>query len=91
MTWHYGVLGFGRGWYDDNGVERDPNSYAFYQATGYEACTSRLSALKTALNNFTEAVKTKAAGADGVPGNGDDVNHRIAMVGFASDERGNTK
>lgn len=90
VTWHDGVwvvlLGWsGRGWYDDNGVERDPNSYAFYQATGYEACTSRLSALKTALNNFTEAVKTKAAGADGVPGTGDDVNHRIAMVGFASD------
>lgn len=90
VTWHDGVLGFGRGWYDDNGVKRDPNSYAFYQATGYEACTSRLSALKTALNNFTEAVKTKAAGADSVPGTGDDVNHRIAMVGFASDERGNT-
>lgn len=84
VTWHDGVLGIGRGWYDDNGVKRDPNSYAFYQATGYEACTSRLSALKTALNNFTEAVKTKAAGADGVPGTGDDVNHRIAMVGFAS-------
>lgn len=90
VTWYDGVLGFGRGWYDDNDVKRDPNSYAFYQATGYEACTSRLDALKTALNNFTEAVKTKAAGADGVLGTGDDVNHRIAMVGFASDERGNT-
>lgn len=88
VTWHDGVWGFGRGWYDDNDVKRDPNSYAFYQATGYEACTSRLSALKTALNNFTAAVRTKALGTDGQAGTEDDVDHRIAMVGFASD---NTK
>lgn len=91
VTWSGGFLGFGRGWYDDNGVKRDPNSYAFYQATGYEACTSRLSALKTALNNFTAAVRTKALGTDGQVGTEDDVDHRIAMVGFASDERGNTE
>lgn len=91
VTWSDGFFGIGRGWYDDNGVKRDPNSYAFYQATGYEACTSRLSALKTALNNFTAAVRTKALGTDGQAGTDDDVDHRIAMVGFASDERGNTK
>lgn len=84
VTWSDGFWGIGRGWYDDNGVERDPNSYAFYQATGYEACTSRLSALKTALNNFTAAVRTKALGTDGQAGTDDDVDHRIAMVGFAS-------
>lgn len=89
VTWHdgdwvFGLGWYGRGWYDDNGVERDPNSYAFYQATGYEACTSRLSALKTALNNFTAAVRTKALGTDGQAGTDDDVDHRIAMVGFAS-------
>lgn len=84
VTWSDGFWGIGLGWYDDNGVERDPNSYAFYQATGYEACTSRLSALKTALNNFTAAVRTKALGTDGQAGTDDDVDHRIAMVGFAS-------
>lgn len=84
VTWSDGFWGIGWGWYDDNGVERDPNSYAFYQATGYEACTSRLSALKTALNNFTAAVRTKALGTDGQAGTDDDVDHRIAMVGFAS-------
>lgn len=84
VTWHDGDWVIGWGWYDDNGVERDPNSYAFYQATGYEACTSRLSALKTALNNFTAAVRTKALGTDGQAGTDDDVDHRIAMVGFAS-------
>lgn len=72
--------------------DSDPSHVQFYTRTGTEeACTSRLSALKKALNTFTEAVKTKAAGADGMLGTGDDVNHRIAMVGFASDERGNTR
>lgn len=66
----------------------DPSHVQFYTRTGTkEACTSRLSALKKALNTFTEAVKTKAAGADSVPGTGDDVNHRIAMVGFASSDK----
>lgn len=43
---------------------------------------SRLGALKDALNNFTAAVRTKALGTDGKH-----VDHRIAMVGFASDNR----
>lgn len=45
---------------------------------------SKLDALKTAVTNFADAVAKKAAGADGVLGTDDDVNHRIAMVGFAS-------
>lgn len=48
---------------------------------------SRLGALKDALNNFTAAVRTKALGTDGQAGTDDDVDHRIAMVGFASDNR----
>ena len=68
--------------------DTDSSHVQFYTRTGTkEACTSRLSALKKALNTFTEAVKTKAAGADSVPGTGDDVNHRIAMVGFASSDK----
>ena len=46
--------------------------------------TTKLEALKTALNSFVTAVNEKAAGADGVLGTGDDINHRIAVVGFAS-------
>lgn len=69
--------------------DTDPSHVQFYTRTGTkEACTSRLSALKTALNNFTAAVRTKALGTDGQAGTEDDVDHRIAMVGFASD---NTK
>lgn len=49
-----------------------------------EACTSRLSALKTAVTTFVNSVNEKAKGADGKYGTGDDINHRIAMVGFAT-------
>lgn len=45
---------------------------------------SRLNALKTAVTAFIDSVNTKAKGADGVYGTDDDVNHRIAMVGYAS-------
>lgn len=45
---------------------------------------SRLKALQTAVTNFTNAVAEKAKGADGQLGTNDDINHRIAMVGFAS-------
>jgi len=49
-----------------------------------EACTSRLSSLKTAVTTFVNSVNEKAKGADGQYGTGDDINHRIAMVGFAT-------
>lgn len=45
---------------------------------------TRLDALKDAVSNFSAAVAEKAAGADGTLGTEDDVNHRIAVVGFAS-------
>lgn len=44
----------------------------------------KLAALKAAASSFVDDVKTKAAGADGTLGTADDVNHRIAVVGFAS-------
>lgn len=44
----------------------------------------RLTALKTAVNNFAESVAAKAKGADGQYGGEDDVNYRIAVVEFAS-------
>lgn len=45
---------------------------------------SRLDALKTAVSGFADSVKTKAAGQDGEIGTSDDVNHRVAVVGFAT-------
>lgn len=48
---------------------------------------TRLSALKTAVSGFADSVKTKAAGQDGEIGTNDDVNHRVAVVGFATGNR----
>lgn len=48
---------------------------------------SRLDALKTAVSDFADSVKTKAAGQDGEIGTSDDVNHRVAVVGFATGNR----
>lgn len=45
----------------------------------------RLTALKTAVNNFAESVAAKAKGSDGQYGGEDDVNYRIAVVKFASE------
>ena len=47
----------------------------------------RLDALKDALTTFTETVNEKAAGTDGILGTADDVNHRIAVVGYADTDR----
>ena len=44
---------------------------------------SRLDALKTAATNFANQVALKAKGKDGIVGTGDDVKHRIAVVGYA--------
>lgn len=46
---------------------------------------SRLNALKSAVTTFANSVATKAAGADGdISTTEDNVDHRIAVVGFAS-------
>lgn len=46
--------------------------------------TTRIEALKSAVTIFVNSVAEKAKGADGRFGTEDDVNHRIAVVGFAS-------
>lgn len=45
---------------------------------------TRLQALKNAVTQFESSVAQKAAGKDGKLGTADDVDHRIAVVGFAS-------
>lgn len=63
----------------------------------YERITStsgggtRLDALKNAVNNFASAVHTKSLGKDGQAGGGDDIDHRIALVGFSSPDYNNTE
>ena len=46
--------------------------------------TTKLEALKEALSSFVDSVNEKAAGADGILGTEDDINHRVAVAGFAS-------
>ena len=59
--------------------------HAFYQrSTTTSGGGSRLGALKNAANAFASAVATKAAGADGdINATADNINHRIAVVGYA--------
>ena len=52
----------------------------FYDKIGI----TRIEALKSAVTIFVNSVAEKAKGADGIFGTEDDVNHRIAVVGFAS-------
>ena len=71
------------------GVDTTPEHtfYGRYQ-TG---STTKLDALITAVTNFTNSVSEKAAGEDGKQGTSDDVNHRIAIVGFSSNTYDNTE
>lgn len=57
--------------------------YALYERY-QSSSTSRLQALKTAVTTFAKSVADKAAGKDGILGTEDDVDHRLALVGFAS-------
>lgn len=59
---------------------------AFYQrSTTTSGGGSRLNALKSAANAFANAVAVKAAGEDGdINTTADNIDHRIAVVGFAS-------
>ena len=69
-------------WYDENW---DTYSGQIYTRTSTrESCSSRIDALTTAVTNFTTQVANKAKGENGVLGDDDDINHRIAIVGFAS-------
>ncbi len=64
-------------------TESNPDGVQFYLLVE-EPCSSRLKALKDAVTAFADAVAVKANGTDGEPETDDDVNHRIAVVGFAS-------
>lgn len=94
----------GPGWYISNQAsdhtasakitpktDANPNGEQFYTRSGgtWEACTSRLSALKTAVTTFANNVAEKAKGVDGEYGTDDDIQHRIAIVGFGSDDSTN--
>lgn len=77
---------------DGNGVEQTIDTSTgqntsfttlYSRTTSTAGGGSRLNALKTAATTFANAVATKAAGKDGQLGTNDDVDHRIAVVGYA--------
>lgn len=63
----------------------------FYRKTTTTQNLTRLDALKNAVTTFADNVAQKAAGADGILGTEDDVNHRIAIAGFSSNGYDNTE
>lgn len=56
----------------------------FYKKVPAGTSITALEALQNAVRNFAGAVENKAAGKDGELGTADDINHRIAVVGYAS-------
>lgn len=57
----------------------------YYSNVTQGGTIKRVDALKDATRNFVNSVNRKAAGPDGKLGTGDDINHRVAVVGFASE------
>lgn len=67
-----------------------PDTQFYRRDYSSSAGDTRLNALKNAATTFVNAVATKAAGEDGdINAPADNVNHRIAVVGFASGQRYN--
>lgn len=65
------------------GKDTKPTEFILYER--FESGSiRRMDAMKNAVNLFVNSVKKKAMGQDGAPGTQDDINHRIAVVGFAS-------
>ena len=71
-----------------DGAGTHPTDFTLYQRYSTGSVT-RLQALKTAVTGFSNAVAEKAAGKDGTLGTDDDVDHRIAVVGFSCSNTGN--
>ena len=76
----------------DSGNKYTPKTSAADTASGHvqfysrgsATTVKRLTALKKAVTSFADDVAKKAKGPDGILDTDDDVNHRIAVVGFAS-------
>ena len=67
-----------------------PDTQFYRRDYSSSAGDTRLNALKNAATTFANAVAAKAAGEDGnINTPADNVNHRIAVVGFASGQRYN--
>ena len=87
-------------YYDDNGqrvtigVSDSSANGSFTAAKLYKKVAggkTRLDALRAAVEQFAAQIAEKAKGPDEKAGTADDVDHRIAIVGFSSDGYNNTE
>lgn len=95
--WTNGCYDSGFWWWEEHhpGTTYIPKTSANDTTSGrvqfYErvqvAAQTRLDALKAAVTTFANSVAEKAKGPDGTFGTDDDVDHRIAVVGFAGDQK----
>ena len=70
------------------GADTTPNTQFYKREYSSNAGGTRLNALRNAATTFANAVATKAAGADGdINATADNIDHRIAVVGFANRNR----
>ena len=76
---------------ESSGDRSSPNTQFYHRDYSSSAGDTRLNALKAAVTNFSNTVAAKTVGVDGVAGTADDVNHRIAVVGYASRYDSNKK
>lgn len=97
-AWTNGCTDYLWGAIHDPGTSYTPRTSAADNATGHvqfytrgTSTTTRLDALRAAMTSFANSVAEKAAGADKTAGNEDDVDHRIAIVGFSSGNYNNTE
>lgn len=75
---------------ESSGDGSSPSTQFYRRDYSSSAGDTRLNALKNAATTFANAVAAKAAGEDGdINTPADNVNHRIAVVGFASGKRYN--
>lgn len=79
LLWHYS----GNKYTPKTSASDTASGHVQFYSRGNATTVRRLTALKNAVNNFTNSVAEKAKGADGILGTDDDINFRIAVVSFA--------
>lgn len=74
---------------EKTGAEASPDTQFYKREYSSSAGEKRIDALKSAANAFANAVAVKAAGPDGnINTTEDNINHRIAVVGYADTDWG---
>ena len=84
LTWGGWVHSAGTSYSPKASAEDNETGHVQFYSQGDPKTVIRLDALKKAMTNFAASVADKCAGADNQLGTADDVDHRVAVVGFSS-------